>query len=83
MFVANFHLKIMQSFINAPEVHVNALTNPEMRGGPFIGYDASRVKEVKELMERTAKEQADVLDFAAAVTNCRSCGRRNNRSRFR
>ena len=67
MFVANSHLKIMQSFVNAPEVHVNALKNPAMRGGPFIGHDASRVKDVRELVERTSKEQADVLEFAAAV----------------
>lgn len=67
MFVANSHLKIMQSFISAPDVHLNALKNPAMRGGPFIGHDASRVKDVRELMERTTKEQAHVLEFAAAV----------------
>jgi L-ascorbate metabolism protein UlaG (beta-lactamase superfamily) len=67
MFVANSHLKIMQSFVNAPDVHVNALKNPAMRGGPFIGYAASRVKDIKELMEKTANEQADILEFAAGV----------------
>jgi len=39
MFTANSHLKIMQSFIQAPQIHVAALKNPAMRGGPFI--DAS------------------------------------------
>ena len=67
MFVANSHLKIMQSFVSAPNVHVNALTNPEMRGGPFIGYDASRVKDIKDLMEKTTKEHGDILEFAGAV----------------
>lgn len=67
MFVANSHLKIMQSFISAPDVHINALKNPAMRGGPFVGYNASKVKDVRELMERTTKEQAEVLEFAAAV----------------
>jgi len=67
MFVANSHLKIMQSFVNAPAVHINALKDPAMRGGPFIGYDASRVKDIKTLMDKTTKEQAHVLAFAAGV----------------
>jgi L-ascorbate metabolism protein UlaG (beta-lactamase superfamily) len=67
MFVANSHLKIMQSFISAPDLHVAALNNPAMRGGPFISYDASRVQEIKILMEKTIKEQSHVLEFAAAI----------------
>ena len=34
MFIANSHLKIMQSFASAPQVHVAALKNPAMRGVP-------------------------------------------------
>jgi len=67
MFVANSHLKIMQSFVNAPDVHINALRNPAMRGGPFIGYAASRVKDIKQLLEKTTTEHADILEFAAGV----------------
>lgn len=67
MFVANSHVKIMQSFVSAPQVHVAALKNPAMRGGPFINYDAGRAPEIKALLERTLREQAHVLDFAAAV----------------
>src|ERR1044072_6953525 len=65
MFVANSHLKIMQSFVAHPEVHVSALKNPAMRGGPFIAYDTSRAKDVKALIEKTSKEQAHILEFAA------------------
>jgi hypothetical protein len=38
MYVANLHLKIMQSFIAAPQAHVAALRNPAMIGGPFINH---------------------------------------------
>jgi L-ascorbate metabolism protein UlaG (beta-lactamase superfamily) len=65
MFVANSHLKIMQSFVDAPEVHASALKNPAMRGGPFIAYDTSRTKDVKTLMDKTIKKQAHILEFAA------------------
>jgi L-ascorbate metabolism protein UlaG (beta-lactamase superfamily) len=67
MFVANSHLKIMQSFVAAPGVHAAALKNPAMRGGPFIAHDASRAKDVKALMEKTIEERAHILDFAAAI----------------
>lgn len=67
MFIANSHLKIMQSFVAAPQVHVAALKNPAMRGGPFINYDASRTAEIKELLDRTIKEQAHMLELAASI----------------
>lgn len=67
MFIANSHVKIMQSFVTAPQIHVAALRNPAMRGGPFINYDASRTPQVKELMERTLKEQSQMLELAASI----------------
>src|SRR5215216_2152733 len=36
IYMANSHLKIMQSFISAPKIHASALKNPAMIGGPFI-----------------------------------------------
>src|ERR1044072_1804782 len=67
MYVAKSHLKIMQSFVAAPQVHVAALKNPAMRGGPFIHYDASRVGDIKALMEATIKEQARLLKLSYAI----------------
>ncbi|MBD0372770.1 MAG: MBL fold metallo-hydrolase [Pyrinomonadaceae bacterium] len=67
MYVANLHLKIMQSFVSAPQIHVSALKNPAMRGGPFINYDASKVGAIKSLMEKTIKEQAHMLALAEAI----------------
>lgn len=67
MYVANLHLKLMESFIAAPQVHVSALKNPANLGGPFINYDASRVDEIKALRERTLKENKPVLAFAEAL----------------
>lgn len=67
MYVANSHVKIMQSFVSTPQIHISALQNPEMQGGSFINYDKSRVMEIKDLMETTIKEQAHMLEFAEAV----------------
>ncbi len=67
MYVVNTHMKIMQSFVAAPQVHVNALKNPAMRGGPFINYGANKAPAIKALIEKTSKEQAPLLELAAAI----------------
>ena len=67
MFVANSHLKIMQSFVAAPGVHAAALKNPAMRGGPFIAHDVGRMPDVKALLEKTVAERPHVLELASAI----------------
>ncbi|HYP26766.1 MAG TPA: MBL fold metallo-hydrolase [Blastocatellia bacterium] len=67
MYIANSHLTIMRSFVSNPQVHVSALKTPAMIGGPFINYPASRVDEIRSLMETTIKEQANMLELAEAV----------------
>ena len=67
MYVANLHLKLMESFIAAPQIHVAALKNPANLGGPYINYGASRVEEIKALRERTLEENKPALAFAEAV----------------
>ena len=67
MYIANSHLKIMQSFVASPQVHVAALKNPAMAGGPFIKYDVSRVNEIETLLEKTLRENANAFNLAEAV----------------
>ncbi|NJR62586.1 MAG: NAD-dependent epimerase/dehydratase family protein [Cyanobacteria bacterium CRU_2_1] len=67
LYVANSHLKILESFLEAPQLHQAALSDPAMRGGPFIPYDASRVPELQALFDRTRQEQADLLELGQAI----------------
>lgn len=67
MYIVNTHLKIMQSFVAAPQIHVNALKNPAMRGGPFINYGADRAPAIKALIKKTSEEQAPLLALAATI----------------
>jgi L-ascorbate metabolism protein UlaG (beta-lactamase superfamily) len=67
MYISNHHLKIMRSFVTAPQTHSIALQNPAMRGGPFINYDAGRAGEIRSLIASTEKEQARLLNFAEAI----------------
>jgi L-ascorbate metabolism protein UlaG (beta-lactamase superfamily) len=67
MFIANSHLKIMQAFVASPQVHINALKNPAMRGGPFINYDAEKAPQIKALLNKTTQEQSHMLDLAGGI----------------
>jgi L-ascorbate metabolism protein UlaG (beta-lactamase superfamily) len=66
MYIVN-HLKIMQSFVAAPQIHIAALKNPAMRGGPFINYDAGKATGIKALVEKTSKDHAPLLELAGAI----------------
>jgi L-ascorbate metabolism protein UlaG (beta-lactamase superfamily) len=67
MYIANSHLKIMQSFVSAPQVHISALKNPAMIGGPFINYDPGKAPDIKRLIDKTLTEQKIMLELAEAI----------------
>lgn len=61
------HLKIMDSYINAPMIHANAVKNPKMLGGPFIDYNGKRVDEIRALRDRIRKDRAHLIELSAAL----------------
>ncbi|PYP88130.1 MAG: MBL fold metallo-hydrolase [Blastocatellia bacterium AA13] len=67
MHLANLNLKMMQSFVSSPEVHIAALKNPKMRGGPFIDYGPDKVGEIKALRNKTLNEQGHMVELAEAI----------------
>ncbi|CAL2094069.1 4-amino-L-phenylalanyl-[CmlP-peptidyl-carrier-protein] 3-hydroxylase [Tenacibaculum sp. 190524A02b] len=67
MNVKGRHIKIMNSYIQAPAAHAAAVANPKMLGGPFIDYEGKRVEEIKKLKEQTLEKQKDLLAFNEAI----------------
>jgi L-ascorbate metabolism protein UlaG (beta-lactamase superfamily) len=61
------HLKIMDSYINMPVVHANAVKNPKMLGGPFIDYGGQRVDEIRTLRDYIKRERAHLIELSAAL----------------
>ena len=45
------HLKIMQSYVQNPQIHAQAVKDPKMVGGPFIDLNGKQIDEVKDLIE--------------------------------
>lgn len=67
MNIASSHLKIMKSYVSAPDVHAAATRNPAMRGGPFMDFDRNRSEEIRVMADKVVKEQGHMLEFAEAV----------------
>lgn len=50
------HLKIMQSYVQNPHIHCQAVKDPKLLGGPFIDLDGQKVEEIKNLITQTKKD---------------------------
>lgn len=61
------HLKIMDSYITAPQIHANAAANPKMAGGPFIDLGGKRVDEIRALRDHIRKERAHLIELSKAL----------------
>lgn len=67
MNIVERHLKIMNSYIQAPAIHEAAVKNPKMLGGPFMDYETRRVEEVKELKAEILEKQANAIQLSDAI----------------
>jgi L-ascorbate metabolism protein UlaG (beta-lactamase superfamily) len=68
MNITDRHLKIMGSYIQAPQIHAAAVKNPKMLGGPFMDFEGqNKVEEVKKLKEDTLKEQDKMIALSEAI----------------
>jgi len=67
------HLKIMDSYIAAPNVHAAAVKNPKMLGGPFIDYGGKRVEEIKALRSQTLEKRPRLVQLSKALSDLDAC----------
>ncbi|WP_433149141.1 MBL fold metallo-hydrolase [Actinomadura nitritigenes] len=69
MNLAYAQVPLLESYLQSPQVHINASRNPELRGGFFVNIDPSRVAEVRDLLTAIKRDRAPMLDFAAAISD--------------
>jgi L-ascorbate metabolism protein UlaG (beta-lactamase superfamily) len=67
MNIVGRHLKIIDSYISAPQIHAEAVRNPKLLGGPFIDLQEGKLEEVKLLREETVLKKEKMIQFAEAV----------------
>jgi L-ascorbate metabolism protein UlaG (beta-lactamase superfamily) len=67
MNVEGRHLKIIDSFLQAPRVHMSAVKNPRMLGGPFMDHSEAEVERVRDLKDDLLRRQGHLISFAESV----------------
>ena len=67
MNLAFVQVPLLESYLQSPQVHINASHNPELRGGFFVNIEESRSGEVRGLLASIKRDRGNMLDFAAAV----------------
>lgn len=67
MNIVGRHLKIMNSYIQSPQIHAAAVLNPKMLGGPFMDYKIPRVEDIKKLREHTKQKQERLIRLSEAI----------------
>jgi L-ascorbate metabolism protein UlaG (beta-lactamase superfamily) len=65
--LAERYMKIMQSYVQAPQIHAQAIKNPSLLGGPFIDLNGERVNDIKNLIEETRKNCKELLELATSL----------------
>lgn len=67
MNLAFVQVPLLESYLQSPQVHINASRNPELRGGFFVNIEESRSGEVRALLSSIKHDRADLLRFAEAI----------------
>src|SRR6266567_826593 len=68
MNLAFAQVPLLESYLQSPQVHINASRNPELRGGFFVNVNVDRSGEIRDLLATIKRDRAAMLEFAAAVT---------------
>jgi L-ascorbate metabolism protein UlaG (beta-lactamase superfamily) len=66
MNLAYRQIPLLESFIENPAVHVAHSADPALLGGPFVDLPASKVVEIKTLLEITKQRCGNLLELAGA-----------------
>jgi L-ascorbate metabolism protein UlaG (beta-lactamase superfamily) len=61
------HLRIMDSYIAAPESHQAAVKNPGLLGGPFMDFERNRVDDVIQLRNNTVEKRSKLVELSRAI----------------
>jgi L-ascorbate metabolism protein UlaG (beta-lactamase superfamily) len=67
MNLAFLQVPLLESYLQSPQVHINASRNPDLRGGFFVNIDENRSGEVRALLASIKRDRADQLRFAEAI----------------
>jgi L-ascorbate metabolism protein UlaG (beta-lactamase superfamily) len=65
--LANYQMKVLESYLANPELHEKACANPKLRGGAFVCVSASSSSQVQALFNKMREGLKDNMAFAQAL----------------
>lgn len=65
----NYQCHTMKSYIDDPESHVRACSDPALKGGPFVNIPIERAAEVRQLLDDTIVRRGRNMELARAVVS--------------
>jgi L-ascorbate metabolism protein UlaG (beta-lactamase superfamily) len=60
----NYQKKTISSYLQNPEIHIKASSNPKLLGGAFVNIPAERAPEIAQMLETMENQHADNLQLA-------------------
>lgn len=67
-YLKNRYLKIMNSFLESPEIHRLAAKNPKLAGGQFLNLDDDGLKQIEAMVINTEKQASSLLQLTNDLT---------------
>lgn len=67
MNLAFLQVPMLESYLQSPQVHIAASSNPALRGGYFVNIPEDRSSEVADLLASIKRDRAPMLRLAEAV----------------
>src|SRR5215470_1747583 len=67
MNLAFLQVPMLESYLQSPQVHIAASSNPDLRGGYFVNVPEERSGEVRDLLDSIKRDRAPMLRFAEAI----------------
>jgi L-ascorbate metabolism protein UlaG (beta-lactamase superfamily) len=64
LYLRNYQLKVLESFLENPDAHVQACQSRKLRSGPFVDLGRERAGEVEEFLNKTKSLMSENLKLA-------------------
>jgi L-ascorbate metabolism protein UlaG (beta-lactamase superfamily) len=66
LFFVNQHMQVMESFVQAPQMHMEAARDPVMMGAPFMNQPVEVLPEVQNILVKNREKFPEYFAFAKA-----------------
>ena len=64
LFLVNHHMQVMESFVDAPEMHLEAAQHGSLMGAPFMNQPVDVLPDIEKIIKDNKAQLAECFAFA-------------------